>query len=186
LGLSPFAHLAGFRSAPKAAAAEDDSPKDRDAEDDDKDPKDDATSEDDKGTKSKAAEDDGSGDKDKDKDDGEDDAKASASFAAGAKAERKRCAAIFGAEEAGANPAFAAHLAFNTSISAADAIGMMQASAAGAPAPAAAKGGLDQRMSGQPAVRLAADAPAGGGDKNSPQALAASIVNTLARTRGQK
>jgi hypothetical protein len=45
--------------------------------------------------------------------------------------ERARCAAIFGSKAAGSRPDVAAHLAFNTSMSAREAIGMLGAFAAG-------------------------------------------------------
>jgi hypothetical protein len=44
-------------------------------------------------------------------------ARASRAYRAGAAAERARCAAIFSAPSAAANPDLAAHLAFNTTLS---------------------------------------------------------------------
>ncbi|MGZ3272383.1 MAG: hypothetical protein ACXU82_03875 [Caulobacteraceae bacterium] len=85
-------------------AAADDTP-----DDEDQDPK---------GKKAKASEDDG----DDDPDDKKDQMKSSASYKAGRKAERARCARIFGSKVAGRNPALAAHLAFNTGISSAAAL----------------------------------------------------------------
>jgi hypothetical protein len=79
---------------------------------------------------------------------------------AGAKAERARGAAIFGAQEAAINPALAASLAFESDVPVKQALALLRAGAAGAGAPR--KGGLDQRMQRQPQPPLAGGAQGAG------------------------
>lgn len=72
--------------------------------------------------------------------------------------ERARCAAIFGCKAAGANPALAAHLAFNTALPRGAAIAALKAGAVGVPT--ARTGGLAARMGAQPRAALGMTAPA--------------------------
>ncbi|WP_439273553.1 hypothetical protein [Pseudochrobactrum sp. HB0163] len=67
----------------------------------------------------------------------------SGDYARGRKAERKRMSAILGSSKADHNPSLAAHLAFNTNMSARQAIATLSAS--GAPAGT----GLGRRMQGR-------------------------------------
>lgn len=76
---------------------------------------------------------------------------------AGAKAERARGAAIFGAEEAATNGPLAASLAFESDVPVAQALALLKAGASGV-APTARRGNLDQRMSGQRQPRVGAGA----------------------------
>ncbi|MBX6382087.1 MAG: hypothetical protein IRZ07_03800 [Microbispora sp.] len=153
-GLSRFAHLAGI-VRPKAKAEggepEDDDKEKREPEAEEKDEderKEDARAEDGE-DEEKDAEGDEKESEDEDEDEEKKDAKA---FAAGRKAERARCAAIFASPEAGLNPAMAAELAFNTSLSAKRAIGVLKA---GAVAPSRA--GLGARMASTPPIKIGAD-----------------------------
>jgi len=114
------------RKAKKARADDqgnDDGEDDGTEDDDDPDAKDDDGEDDDKkpaGKKAKKARaDDGDDDSDDDKEDGP-------SARAGAMRERRRCAAIFGSRHAAGRPDLAAHLAFNTNMSVAEAIGTMK------------------------------------------------------------
>ncbi|OEZ73164.1 hypothetical protein JAB5_01350 [Janthinobacterium sp. HH103] len=98
------------------------------------------------------------------------------------KSERARCASIFKCAAAGTRPDVAAHLAFNTSMSSADAISMLETFAAsGAPQPAS----LASRMAGVKPQNVgagAAAAPANGSDA----AIAAKIVAAGRARRGEK
>ncbi|MEC5343666.1 hypothetical protein ABRZ24_13785 [Brenneria populi] len=161
----------------KARKAEDEEDK-KDAEEDDQDDtdakedeKDDPDAEDDDDEKD--AEDDG----DDDGDD-EDDSKAKK---AGRRAERQRCAKIFGSKHAAANPALAASLAFNTGMSSKAAIQVM-ASSGTSPAPARVT--LDQRMASVKNHQLGVDAkPA---DKSTKSGLAAAMSSLYSKTKGGK
>jgi hypothetical protein len=96
---------------------------------------------------------------------------------AGIAAERTRGSAIFKAQEAGENPFMAAHLAFETDMTAQQAIGTLRASTAGsAPAPKANRKGLDQRMANQPQPRLGAD----GGKPSAPEGSAQAHIDRIA------
>lgn len=103
--------------------------------------------------------------------------------------ERARCAAIFGSKAAGSRPDLAAHLAFNTSMSASEAIGMLGAVAASAapavPATAAApRQSLASRMLNVPAQNVGAGAAAAPA-ANSPQSAAAMIIAAGKARRGE-
>ncbi|EAQ6361900.1 hypothetical protein F8606_21770 [Salmonella enterica] len=131
--LKNFAHLLG-RSA--RASEEDDEKESRKAksgraEDDEKnksseeDENDKDAEEDDK--EENASEDNGDendGDENTGEDDGDD--QESPSVKKGRRAERARCAAIFACREASFRPDMAAHLAFNTSMSAREAVSLMK------------------------------------------------------------
>lgn len=86
------------------------------------------------------------------------DEKKDGEFAKGRKAERSRMAAILGSSKADANPTLAAHLAFNTGMSAKQAVATLSASASAPGAP-----GLAGRMQGR--------VPALGNGGNKPSAL---------------
>lgn len=68
----------------------------------------------------------------------------SGDYARGRKAERKRMSAILGSSKADGNPTLAAHLAFNTSMSAKQAVATLTASGASTTAPS-----LSGRMQGR-------------------------------------
>ncbi|HEM6844610.1 TPA: hypothetical protein U2I45_001220 [Providencia rettgeri] len=90
----------------------------------------------------------------------------------GRRAERKRCARIFGSKAAAARPDMAAHLAFNTNLSSSEAISTLKAMG-GAPAPQSNRRSLDARMREEEQVRLGQDAEV------APAGSAASIVNKM-------
>lgn len=140
---SRFAHLAGLKPARTTASVT--------ASDDDKDEKDKAKAEDeddkdkpgeDEDDKSARAEED---DKEpEDDDDKKDEAKAAAS------AERARCAAIFATPEAAANLSLAAHLAFETDLTAKQAVGALRAGGVTAAAEHPRRSSLSERMERAP------------------------------------
>jgi hypothetical protein len=117
---------------------------------------------------------------DPDADDGDESDKEKAARAR----ERARCAAIFGSKAAASRPDVAAHLAFNTSMSATEAIGMLGAFAAGGAPAASAKPGksLASRMAKVPDQNVGtggAAAPSG------PQGAAAMIISAGKKRRGE-
>ncbi len=199
MSYSKFAHLMGFKKKAsededddkekgkkaKSRRAEEERDDEEDAEeeddredmedDDDSDP--DAEEDDDKGkgkkAKSRRAEEDD--DADAEEDDENRDVKK------GRRAERKRCAAIFGSKHAAGRPDMAAHLAFNTRMSASEAIGTLATMGAVAPAKAA-RVSLDARMqSGQ--VRLGPDSSKPATGKN---ALVSKMTSLYDTARGNK
>ncbi len=157
----PFAHLLGVQ---RSARAEDDeevkkskhAEEEPEAEDDDKDPD---AQEDENNPDAEDGDDDpevSEEDPDAEDDDSdaeEDDKEPSAKKAK--LAERKRCKAIFNCSAAGVRPDMAAHLAFNTGLSAKTAIGMLKQAAAVQPK----KSGLQARMSEQNLPKIGSDAP---------------------------
>ncbi|ENT2050978.1 hypothetical protein ACOIP4_000737 [Salmonella enterica] len=163
--VSRFAHLLGLR-----AMAEDDDNRDENAEDED----DDKKAKKAKGRKAEdeedepdASEDDGDDEDDPDAseddgddegaDDGDDDKDAKA-VKQGRRAERCRCARIFGSRYAADNPALAAALAFETGMSSAQAIKVM--STGGMPVWSSARPArisLDERMAGIKNIHLGRD-----------------------------
>ncbi|MEQ9852689.1 hypothetical protein ABRP57_09665 [Pectobacterium aroidearum] len=153
--------------------AEDDDDRE-DMEDDDRDP--DAEDDDDdkekgKKAKSRRAEED---DEDAEEDENSDVKK-------GRRAERKRCAAIFGSKHAAGRPDMAAHLAFNTSMSASEAIDTLATMGAVAPVKSP-RASLDERMQDEK-VRLGPD-----GDKPSTgkKALVSKMTSLYDSARGNK
>jgi hypothetical protein len=164
-----FAHLLGLPAA-AARAEEDDDKKQRPDESgedyakrmegDDKD----GDEKDEKGAKKAEGGDDDAGDGDdqskakgkaegdNEDEEGEEDDKEKAAR----KSERARCAAIFASPAAGVRPDMAAHLAFNTDLSAKAAVEMLGAFAAGAAQPS----NLASRMSGVKTPNVGASAPA--------------------------
>ncbi|MFV8985341.1 hypothetical protein [Serratia fonticola] len=150
---------------------EDDDDSDPDDEDDGK------TSKKGKKAKSRNAEDDG------DDADAEEDEDENRDVKKGRSAERKRCAAIFGSKAAAGRPDMAAHLAFNTELSASAAIGTLSAMGAVSPEPAK-KASLDDRMRQAQDVRLGPDASvAPSGSAKALVEKAASLYNS---TQGKK
>ncbi|CAI1641529.1 hypothetical protein [Serratia proteamaculans] len=201
MSYSKFAHLMGFKK--KASEDEDDDKEkgkkaksrrveeerddEEDAEeeddredmedDDDSDP--DAEEDDDKEkgkkAKSRRAEEDDDADADAEEDDENRDVKK------GRRAERKRCAAIFGSKHAAGRPDMAAHLAFNTRMSASEAIGTLATMGAVAPAKAA-RVSLDARMQSEQ-VRLGPDGSKPATGKN---ALVSKMTGLYDSARGNK
>lgn len=76
----------------------------------------------------------------------------------GRRAERKRCARIFGSKAAAGRPDMAAHLAFNTRMSSSEAISTLKAM--GAVPPVTQRASLDSRMRAEQQVRISPDAQA--------------------------
>lgn len=76
----------------------------------------------------------------------------------GRRAERKRCARIFGSKAAAGRPDMAAHLAFNTRMSSSEAINTLKAM--GAVQPVTQRASLDSRMREEQQVRISPDAQA--------------------------
>lgn len=131
--LKNFAHLLG-RSA---RASEDDDEKESRkaksgrAEDDEKDESSaedekDKSAEEDNEEKNADEGDDDNNDDDENASEDDGDEKESPSVKKGRRAERARCAAIFACREASFRPDMAAHLAFNTSMSAREAVSLMK------------------------------------------------------------
>ncbi|CAI1757899.1 hypothetical protein [Serratia proteamaculans] len=171
MSYSKFAHLMGFKK--KASEDEDDdkekgkkaksrrAEEERDDEEDAEEEDDREDMEDDDDSDPNAEEDD---DKEKGKkaksrraeedDDAEEDDE-NRDVKKGRRAERKRCAAIFGSKHAASRPDMAAHLAFNTRMSAGEAIGTLATMGAVAPAKTA-RVSLDSRMQAEQ-VRLGPD-----------------------------
>ncbi|RYM73253.1 hypothetical protein [Serratia liquefaciens] len=199
MSYSKFAHLMGFKKKAsededddkekgkkaKSRRAEEERDDEEDAEeeddredmedDDDSDP--DAEEDDDKGkakkAKSRRAEEDD--DADAEEDDENRDVKK------GRRAERKRCAAIFGSKHAAGRPDMAAHLAFNTRMSASEAIGTLATMGAVAPAKAV-RVSLDARMQSEQ-VRLGPDSSKPATGKN---ALVSKMTSLYDTARGNK
>lgn len=167
--VSRFAHLLGLR-----AMAEDEDDRDENAEEED----DDKKAKKAKGRKAEDEKDDPDADDadDPDVDDDEDDPDASEddeddegaedgdddkdakAVKQGRRAERRRCARIFGSQHAAGNPALAAALAFETGMSSAQAIKVM--SSGGMSVQSAAKPArvsLDERMAGVKTIQLGQD-----------------------------
>lgn len=154
---------------------------DEDGADADDGENDDGDSEDDKkpsGKKAKKARaDDKNGDGDDDeKEDGP-------SARAGVMRERRRCAAIFGSRHASGRPDLAAHLAFNTTMSAAEAIGTMKTLVGGEKAGArSARSTLADRMQAESVPNPgqgASAAPTG------PKGLAAAMLAASKKAHGK-
>ncbi|HFD7740957.1 TPA: hypothetical protein ACF54C_004791 [Serratia marcescens] len=145
---------------------EDDDDREPDAEDDDDD------KEKGKKAKSRRAEED-------DEDAGEDENR---DVKKGRRAERKRCAAIFGSKHAAGRPDMAAHLAFNTRMSAREAIETLATVGAVAPQPQGRKS-LDARMRESEQARLGPDGDKPATGKN---ALVSKMTSLYDTARGNK
>lgn len=199
-GASPFAHLLGRARAAKKAEEGEEDPKTKRAaseESEERDERDEEEREDAKSAESEKDEgetDDGEEDEaarrakkskkakgkkadaeDGDPDEGDEEPDADDTEAAerrGAIRMQKRCAAIFQSKHAAGNVALAAQLAFNTRVSADEAIGLMAAAAAtGAPAPRTT--GLRERMSAERPPVVSPEAAQGGTPDLASQILAA-------------
>ncbi|MBH2890578.1 hypothetical protein I5Q39_02395 [Serratia marcescens] len=145
---------------------EDDDDREPDAEDDDDDKE--------KGKKAKsrrAEEDDEGAEEDENRD-----------VKKGRRAERKRCAAIFGSKHAAGRPDMAAHLAFNTRMSAREAIDTLATMGAVAPQPQGRKS-LDARMRESEQARLGPDGDKPATGKN---ALVSKMTSLYDTARGNK
>lgn len=157
MSLSRFAHLLGV----KAKASEDEEDKKvKKAEEEEKEDEQDEQEEqgeeeeEPKSKKSKAEDEQDEPEAEEDDTSDDDDEKESPDAKKARVAENKRCAAIFASSHAARNVGLAAHLAFETRVSATEAIKMMQLSAGGA----SSKTLLDQRMQSLSAPRLGQDA----------------------------
>lgn len=199
MSYSKFAHLMGFKKKAsededddkekgkkaKSRRAEEERDDEEDAEeeddredmedDDDSDP--DAEEDDDKekGKKAKSRRAEEDDDADAEEDDENRDVKK------GRRAERKRCAAIFGSKHAAGRPDMAAHLAFNTRMSASEAIGTLATMGAVAPVNSA-RVSLDSRMQAEQ-VRLGPDSSKPATGKN---ALVSKMTSLYDTARGNK
>lgn len=199
MSYSKFAHLMGFKKKAsededddkekgkkaKSRRAEEERDNEEDAEeeddredmedDDDSDP--DAEEDDDKekGKKPKSRRAEEDDDADAEEDDENLDVKK------GRRAERKRCAAIFGSKHAAGRPDMAAHLAFNTRMSASEAIGTLATMGAVAPAKTT-RVSLDARMQSEQ-VRLGPDGSKPATGKN---ALVSKMTGLYDTARGNK
>ncbi len=100
----------------------------------------------------------------------------------GRRAERKRCAAIFGSKHAAGRPDMAAHLAFNTRMSAREAIETLATVGAVAPQPQGRKS-LDARMRESEQARLGPDGDKPATGKN---ALVSKMTSLYDTARGNK
>lgn len=99
----------------------------------------------------------------------------------GRRAERRRCAAIFGSKHAAGRPDMAAHLAFNTRMSVSEAVGTLATMGASSP-PVSGRKSLDSRMQNE-RVRLGPD-----GDKpvTGKNALVSKMTSLYDKSRGDK
>lgn len=100
----------------------------------------------------------------------------------GRRAERKRCAAIFGSKHAAGRPDMAAHLAFNTRMSAREAIDTLATMGAVSPQPQGRKS-LDARMRESEQARLGHDGEKPATGKN---ALVSKMTSLYDTARGNK
>lgn len=197
MSYSKFAHLMGFKKKAsededddkekgkkaKSRRAEEERDDEEDAEeeddredmedDDDSDP--DAEEDDDKAKGKKAKSRRAEEDDDAEEDDENRDVKK------GRRAERKRCAAIFGSKHAAGRPDMAAHLAFSTRMSASEAIGTLATMGAVAPVKSA-RVSLDSRMQTEQ-VRLGPD---GGKSATGKNALVSKMTSLYDTARGNK
>ena len=171
-GVARFAHLLGIN--PRASEPEngdDDAPERLDGESDEDYAK---RCEEEKAKKAKKAEEDKNSEGDGPDDTGEagdDDRKDKASR----KSERARCAAIFGSKAAAARPDMAAHLAFETDMSAEDSIKMLGAIAAGQPKP----NGLSSRMASVAVPVVGANGGPGAPDVTTAAGASAVAANAI-------
>ncbi|UAN52911.1 hypothetical protein KGP26_07570 [Serratia sp. JSRIV002] len=181
MSYSKFAHLMGFKK--KASEDEDDDKekgkkaKSRHAEEE----RDEEDAEEDDDEKDMEDDDDSDPDAEDDDDAGaeEDD---STDVKKGSRAERKRCAAIFGSKHAAGRPDMAAHLAFNTRMSAREAISTLAAMGPATALPTK-RSSLDERMQAEQ-VRLGPDA--GGTAATGKNALVAKMTSLYDTARGIK
>lgn len=187
-----FAHLLGLPAAAAARAEEDEDKKQRADESDDDyakrmEEEDKKGDEDEKGAKKAEGGDDDAGDDEKDEakakgkaEGGDDEDEEGDKEKAARQSERARCAAIFASPAAGARPDMAAHLAFNTDLSAKAAVDMLGAFAAGGAQPS----NLASRMAGVKTPNVGASAPAGK-QATGPAAAANMIIEAGKKRRGE-
>lgn len=109
---------------------------------------------------------------------GDDDEDVAKAAKAGRRFERARCAAIFAADAAAVRPDMAAHLAFETGMSAAAAVALLETAAAGGRMRPA-----EARRIERPRVDLGAGAPS---QPSGAGGMAARIVEAGKRRRGEK
>jgi len=116
----------------------------------------------------------------------DDDDEVAAAARAGRKAERARCRKIFSTQAAGLRPDVAAQLAFTTNLSSAEAIGVLEAAAAGKGVEVRATSRIHERMArvAQPAVGQ--DVEDGDRKPDAPSAKAAAIVASMNKAQGRK
>lgn len=172
--LSSFAHLMGL--APKGRTASE-APEKTPEEIEDEEKKKDPAAEGEKEPDAAAPEDDKTAEGEKTPEEVEEEDEEEQMQKARA-AERARCRAIFAAPAAGKNPALAAHLAFDTDLTAEQAVSALALSGA-------AGGGLGARMAGAPNPALGS----GGGAKpaaDDSSALVQRILASAAKARGGK
>ncbi|HAT1683157.1 TPA: hypothetical protein I8Y21_003881 [Klebsiella oxytoca] len=162
-----FAHLLGRNAR---ASEEDDEKESRKAKSGraEEDEKDKSSEEEDKGKDASESDDGGDGDGDdgssentsasaSEEDDGDQDDKESPAVKKGRRAERARCATIFACREASYRPDMAAHLAFNTSMSAKEAVSLMKTMGARGGNGRGGGESLASRMAGEPDHRAGQD-----------------------------
>lgn len=119
---------------------------------------------------------------DKDGDSEDDEKEDGPSARAGAMRERRRCAAIFGSRHAAGRPDLAAHLAFNTTMSAAEAIGTMKTLVGGEKAGArSARSTLADRMQAESVPNPGQGA---GAAPTGPKGLAAAMIAASKKAQG--
>ncbi|OTA14013.1 hypothetical protein Xvie_04072 [Xenorhabdus vietnamensis] len=196
MSYTKFAHLMGFGGKARMSEDEQDEKekskkaKSRYAEEDEheKDAEDDEEQDEKKeGKKAKKAkeakseEDDEDDDPDAEDDEDDENAEEDEDVKKGRRAERKRCATIFGSKYAASRPDMAAHLALNTSMSASEAVSTLKAMGTVQSQPYRAS--LDSRMQAEQ-VRLGPDAqqPA----KGSASALAQQMTRLYDVNKGAK
>lgn len=132
---------AGEKKEPSGAKAEDGDGKDKDGEDGDE--------KEAKKAKSKKTDDDQGGDGDEDGDADDAEMRGSSPAASARARERARCSAIFSTAAAAARPDFAAHVAFETTLTRSEAIRSLETAAAGTNASSRklnSRERLDERM----------------------------------------
>ncbi|CDH21930.1 conserved hypothetical protein [Xenorhabdus bovienii str. kraussei Quebec] len=132
--------------------------------------------------KAKSEEDDDDDDPDAEDDKDDENAEEDEDVKKGRRAERKRCAKIFGSQYAAGRPDMAAHLALNTRMSASEAISTLKAMGTVQLQPSRAS--LDSRMRTEQQVRVGPDAsqPTTG----SPEALVSKMTRLYDTNKGTK
>ncbi|MGO2334301.1 hypothetical protein [Providencia sp.] len=191
-----FAHLIGRKAKAteeddektrkaKGRRAEDDDEEEENAENDD--PESEEQNDEEKGRKAKKAKskkaDDDEEDPDAEEDEEAEDDDDNKDVKKGRRAEQKRCAQIFGSKAAAGRPDMAAHLAFNTSLSASEAISTLKAMGS-ATAPQSNGRSLDARMREEEQVRLGQDTQVA--PKGSAEAVAQRMTSLYNRHKGGK
>jgi len=193
-GAASFAHLIGLRPKGKKAEDEDTKPDNKKVEEDT-----------DKEASENEDEEEKAEDEDKDPDASEDDEEEKAeddegkkakgkssvqkAYSAGRADERNRCASIFAAPSAAVRPDLAAHLAFNTGLSAKDAVGLLATAAGPDEGKSGKEAGGKRALSDRMARERTPDVGADGGnepDKDSVQGVVARMKAVYERATGAK